>query len=109
MDSWFREVKAQSEPDALIFLVGNQCDRESEREVSREKAEKFKKERGIDYFIETSAKTNENVEKLFMMAGKMLFKKYQKRIKQNKENLRNKRNSRGQKLSQANNNAAQKK
>ena len=49
--------------------------------MSRAKAEKFKKERGIDYFIEVSAKTSDNVERLFMMAAKMLFKRHEKKIK----------------------------
>mmetsp|Transcript_16968 Transcript_16968/g.12139 ORF Transcript_16968/g.12139 Transcript_16968/m.12139 type:complete len:104 (+) Transcript_16968:415-726(+) len=99
MENWFREVKSQSEPDALLFLVGNQCDRDGDREVPREKAEKFKKEHGLDYFIETSAKTNENVEKLFMFAAKMLFKKFERKIQTSKENMKNRRNQRGQKLS----------
>jgi GTPase SAR1 family protein len=43
-------------------LVGNQKDRESEREVSREQGEKFAKENNIDFFIETSAKTSEGVQ-----------------------------------------------
>ena len=42
MDSWYTEVKNQSEPDALCFLIANQKDRENEREVGIDKAEKFK-------------------------------------------------------------------
>ena len=56
--------------------MGNQCDKETQREVSKEQGEKFKRENGIDYFIETSAKTNENVELAFINAAKMLFRKH---------------------------------
>ena len=42
MDMWYTEVKSQSEKDALCFLIANQKDREMEREVGLDKAEKFK-------------------------------------------------------------------
>ena len=45
-----------------------------------EQGERFAKQNGIDYFIEASAKTNLNVEKLFLMASKMLYKKHYNRI-----------------------------
>ena len=61
LEHWYNEIKTQSEPDAIIILVGNQMDRENEREVSWEQGEKFRREKGIEFFIETSAKTNQNV------------------------------------------------
>ena len=79
---WLSEVRGQSEADAVVILVGNQKDRDSEREVSKEQGEKFAKENNIDYFLETSAKTSEGVQQTFIMATKMLFKKHQSRIKQ---------------------------
>ena len=39
LQHWFSEIKNQSEPDALIFLVGNKKDREDDREVSTAKGE----------------------------------------------------------------------
>ena len=75
-------MRGQSEADAVVILVGNQKDRDSEREVSKEQGEKFAKENNIDYFVETSAKTSEGVQQTFIMATKMLFKKHQSRIKQ---------------------------
>ena len=59
--NWLKEVRAQSEPDAVIVLVGNQKDREGDREVSREQGERFAKENKLDLFMETSAKTSEGV------------------------------------------------
>ena len=87
LSHWFNEIKTQSEPDAIVILVGNQKDRTEEREVSYEQAERFRKENGIEYFIETSAKTSENVQEAFIMAAKMLYKKHLNRIKKSKANL----------------------
>ncbi len=36
---WFQEIKNQSEPNALIFLVANKVDMEKNREVSTSKGE----------------------------------------------------------------------
>ncbi|KAJ3068488.1 Ras GTPase ras2, partial [Podochytrium sp. JEL0797] len=47
-----------------IMLVGNKCDKNSEREVSKEEGQHLAKRLGCD-FIETSAKTRVNVEKAF--------------------------------------------
>ena len=93
---WCNEVRTQSEPDAILILVGNQADRESEREVSTEAGERFAKDNNIQYFIETSAKTDMNVRETFIMAAKMLYKKHQSKIKKAKENLLAK--ARGNKL-----------
>ena len=56
----------QSEPEVILFLVGNKLDMEDKREVSQERVEKFKKEKGILYSFETSAMTGENIEDLFI-------------------------------------------
>ena len=46
------------------FLVGNKCDNEEERKVDKNEAETLAKERNM-FFLETSAKTDNNVQKLF--------------------------------------------
>ena len=74
-DNWFSEVKAQSEPDATVFLIGNKKDCENEREVGLDKAEKFKQIKNLDHFSETSAKTGENVKETFITVAKMLYQK----------------------------------
>ncbi len=96
LSHWLNEVRSQSEADAVIVLVGNQADRESEREVSTEVGERFAKENNIQYFIETSAKTDMNVRETFIMVSKMMYKKHQNKIKKAKENLLSK--ARGNKL-----------
>ena len=64
---------AQSEQDVILFLVGNKKDKEEEREVTLDRVEKFKSDRGIMFHFETSAKTGENIENLFIFASKVLY------------------------------------
>ena len=47
------------------MLVGNKCDKTYEREVSKEEGAALARQFGCE-FIETSAKTAQNVERLFM-------------------------------------------
>ena len=54
---WLLEVKQHANSDILIYLIGNRCDLEEEREVTRDKAIEFCKQYNIDKFFETSAKT----------------------------------------------------
>ena len=49
----------------IFILVGNKSDKTSEREVSKEEGAALAQKFGCD-FIETSAQTGQNVERLFM-------------------------------------------
>jgi GTPase KRas protein len=49
----------------IFMLVGNKCDKTYEREVSKEEGAALARTFGCE-FIETSAKTSQNVERLFM-------------------------------------------
>jgi GTPase KRas len=51
--------------DPVFMLVGNKCDKTYEREVSKEEGAQLARQFGCE-FIETSAKTSHNVERLFM-------------------------------------------
>ena len=84
LDHWYEEIKNQSEPDAFIVLVGNQSDREIERKVSVEKAQKYKAEKNLDMYLESSAKTSHNVEEVFTLTAKMLYKKFREKILEKK-------------------------
>lgn len=55
-------------------------DRESEREVSVQEARDFQKAANIPFFLETSAKTGQNVETVFQMAAKILYENFKDRI-----------------------------
>merc|ERR1719471_2214505 len=94
LQHWFSEIKNQSEPDALIFLVANKKDKEHEREVSTEKGESFAREKGLHGFFETSAKSGEGVEDTFMSAARMLFKMYYREVREKQKNQTQPKNRR---------------
>merc|ERR1711957_425474 len=87
---------AQSEPHVIVFLVGNKKDMEDKREVTLERVEAFKRERGIIFSFETSAKTGENIESLFITASKILYNNFKDKIAQMKDEAIKKR--KGKKL-----------
>ena len=79
-ENWLNDLKNQSNPNVGVFLVGS--DLEEERAVNREEAEKFKEEKKLDIFMETSAKTGQNAKNIMLEAAKILYKDYLK-AKQN--------------------------
>jgi len=58
-----------------MILVGNKCDKITEREVSREEGMKMARKLGSE-FIETSAKTCVNVERAFFTVVRMIRENY---------------------------------
>lgn len=56
----------------IFMLVGNKVDLAAQREVSYEEAARFAEENGLIY-IETSAKTGQNVEDAFLLTAKKIF------------------------------------
>ena len=70
---WLKEAKQHSNPDILLYLIGNQADLEDDRQVTRDRAIEFQKNSKIDAFFETSAKTGINVEEVFALAAKQLY------------------------------------
>ena len=59
----------------VIILIGNKCDLDK-RQVSKEEGERFAKENGL-IFMETSAKTAENVEEAFLETSKSIYENIQ--------------------------------
>lgn len=57
-------VKVKGEMSSPILLVGNKCDLEEKRSVSKQDGERLALEWGCQFF-ETSAKTGHNVQKVF--------------------------------------------
>ena len=72
IETWLRELRTHSNPDCKVFLIGNKIDLEKEREITKEKAESYSKENKIDFFIESSAKTGFNAQKIFIKAAEIL-------------------------------------
>ena len=68
-----RIVKNKGRSNYSMIIVGNKCDLESKREVSREEAEKYCMGLGVD-FLETSALNKINVKESFLCVAKGLLK-----------------------------------
>ena len=80
IDQYLNDAKLNSGKNCLYFLIGNKKDLEYERQVSKEEGEKFAKEKNFDFFIETSAKTGENLKDIFLEAAKILYLPHKKEI-----------------------------
>ena len=78
IEDWVKQLKTFSSPDIKIFLIGNKCDLEQQREVSYEMGKKFQKDFDFELFMETSAKTGFNSKNLFIQAFKLLYLNYKK-------------------------------
>uniref|UniRef100_A0A0D9VPI5 Uncharacterized protein n=1 Tax=Leersia perrieri TaxID=77586 RepID=A0A0D9VPI5_9ORYZ len=64
-DVWTKEIELHStNKECIKMLVGNKVDKDEERMVTREEGLAFAQESGC-LFLESSAKTRENVEKCF--------------------------------------------
>jgi GTPase SAR1 family protein len=80
LNDWLKEAKSSCSPEVQMFLVGNKSDLENDREVPMEDALKFKQDNNMLYFTETSAKSGDNVDRLFIDVAKFIFQKYKDRL-----------------------------
>ena len=67
------ETVTQLEPSTVKLLIGNKIDLQQERQVTTEMGEQFAAENGLK-FIETSAKENTNIDKMFEMIADLILK-----------------------------------
>jgi Ras-related protein Rab-2A len=80
--TWLKDVRQHADPHLTCILVGNKTDLCSDdagpvkrnREVTTEEAELWAKEEGL-LFVETSARSGENVEFAFEQATKDILVK----------------------------------
>ncbi|KAH9311473.1 hypothetical protein KI387_026508, partial [Taxus chinensis] len=61
---WIQELQRQGTPNLVMTLAGNKADLMAKRKVEPEEAQTYANDNGI-FFIETSAKTAQNVNELF--------------------------------------------
>jgi Ras-related protein Rab-21 len=71
---WVKELNQQGEPDICIAIVGNKCDRESERQITKQEATEYARRIGALH-LNTSAKTGKNVEEVFQELSKQMVAK----------------------------------
>lgn len=67
-----QEVKKHAGNNVVKLLVGNKCDLESSRAVSKEEGEKFAQSLGISFF-EASAKNNVNINLIFQTLAEQIY------------------------------------
>ncbi|KAI8630917.1 P-loop containing nucleoside triphosphate hydrolase protein [Xylariaceae sp. FL1651] len=82
---WLNDLRAIAEPDIVVILVGNKLDcvqseegsenatRSDKREVTFAEAQEWARKNGVLQYVETSAKSGENVEAAFMRVAERIF------------------------------------
>jgi len=71
--SWLEDCRKYSSANIVVMLIGNKCDiAESARTVSTEEGQEFANKNGLT-FLETSAKTAENVDRLFEESATKIY------------------------------------
>ncbi|EME47885.1 hypothetical protein DOTSEDRAFT_69721 [Dothistroma septosporum NZE10] len=80
--SWLQDLRQIAEDDIVVVLVGNKCDLASSstlsdepnrRQVTREEAEGWCKQNKVMQYVETSAKSGENVERAFLEVAERIY------------------------------------
>ena len=74
VDKWVSDLKATADKKITLLLIGNKCDLEDQRQISKDQAEQKAKSFDIAY-LETSALSGENLEKAFEMLVNEVYKK----------------------------------
>ena len=69
-----KETKSNFKENLYYILVGNKLDLNKNRVVSKEEGNELMKNENLQFFIEVSAKTGENINLLFFESAKILYK-----------------------------------
>jgi GTPase SAR1 family protein len=73
LNSWLIEIEKNASKNVYKILVGNKCDMEAERKVTKEQGKDFADQYGMKFF-ETSAKDSTNVAEAFVTMTKEVIK-----------------------------------
>ncbi|XP_033250553.1 ras-related protein Rab-4B-like [Drosophila miranda] len=74
LTNWLNDARTLASPNIVILLVGNKKDLEEARDVTFLEASTIAQENEL-IFLETSAKTGENVEEAFLKCSKTILAK----------------------------------
>ncbi|ALC44635.1 Rab8 [Drosophila busckii] len=80
--NWIRNIEENAAADVEKMLLGNKCELNDKRQVSKERGEQLAIEYGIK-FMETSAKASINVEEAFLTLASDIKAKTEKRMEAN--------------------------
>lgn len=79
---WLNDLRQIADSDIVVVLVGNKLDLASQssdieggnkRQVTKEEAEEWCRREGVLKYVETSAKSGENVEKAFLEVAERIY------------------------------------
>lgn len=71
---WLRNIQEHANEDVEKMILGNKCDMEDKRVIPKERGEAIARENGIR-FLETSAKTNVNIDRAFIELSESILDK----------------------------------
>merc|ERR1712115_700669 len=77
--NWIRNIEEHASADVEKMILGNKCDMNDRRQVSKERGEELAIEYGIK-FMETSAKASINVEEAFYTLARDIKAKMEKKL-----------------------------
>ncbi|KAM6245965.1 ras-related protein Rab-8B isoform 3-T4 [Spheniscus humboldti] len=80
--NWIRNIEEHASSDVERMILGNKCDMNEKRQVSKEKGEKLAIDYGIK-FLETSAKSSINVEEAFFTLARDIMTKLNRKMNDN--------------------------
>lgn len=83
--NWIRNIEEHASQEVEKMVLGNKCDMNDRRQVSKERGEQLAVEYGIK-FMETSAKASINVEEAFFMMARDIKSKMEKKLEANNQN-----------------------
>ena len=90
IDKWIRDLKNNGDEKIVLFLIGNKNDLNDDRVIDTNEGKNKAKENKM-FFLETSAKNNDNVNKAFDEIINNIFDAYKNLIEE-EENTINKGN-----------------
>jgi len=76
LEKWLTEARENASEEMVIMLIGNKVDLEHKRCVTKEEGQQFAKDNGL-IFLETSAKTAQNVEEAFVQTAEKIHQNIQ--------------------------------
>ena len=74
LNPWI-ELISKSSDKIVKLLIGSKADLKNQRKITTKKAEDFKKKQKLDLFLESSAKTGQNVEEIFNNMAKIIVER----------------------------------
>ena len=92
--NWIKQIKEEVSEKVCIILVGNKIDKGEERVITKEEGEKMANEYNLKFF-ECSAKTGDNIDKIFKEVVTKTVENFSKVDKKDSKKLKNQNKKKG--------------